>query len=94
MTIQERLDQLPVKITRALQPSFIFVIKESIIQHFPIREWSAQKILLELNQRLGPNFESKTWKNQLVCWNQSQNLLLIIPKYTSLQQLKSEIDSH
>lgn len=94
MNIQNRLENIPTQVKQALQPSFIFLINEDIIQHFPIRQWQAGQILAEIQRQLGPNYESSSWHNYLICWNVQKTKLLIIPRYQTITSLENESDSH
>ncbi|EOT47975.1 MULTISPECIES: hypothetical protein [Enterococcus] len=86
MTITERIQQLSPQIKRALQPEFIFILKQDTIQHFPIRQWSNKQIKQEILSRY-QQVQTTTVDHHLICYGTNDEPVLIIPKVATFAEL-------
>ncbi len=86
MTIEERINQLTPEIKRALKPEFIFMINQDVIQHFPIRQWSAKQIKKEILAHYS-SFKTTTVNHQLICYGTSDEPIMIIPRVATFAEL-------
>ena len=74
MDYQERLKNLPPEVMTAFSESFIFLISNDKVQHFPAR----------VKEKLGEAVTWSLWQGFVIAVNSEETCVAVLPKYHQL----------
>lgn len=89
MDSQERLNHLPKEIITSFSSDFVYLVSGDRIQHFPAREWDTAKYLSMLEEKAG-EYDLMEWQGNVVAIANHSELIVIMPKFTTISQLKED----
>ena len=85
MDYQERLKNLPPEVMTAFSESFIFLISNDKVQHFPARDLTQAEMIQQVKEKLGEAVTWSLWQGFVIAVNSEETCVAVLPKYHQLR---------
>lgn len=90
MDYQERLKNLPPEVMTAFSESFIFLISNDKVQHFPARDLTQAEMIQRVKEKLGEAVTYPYGKGSLLLLIQKKHVLLFCPNIINSMVFENE----
>ena len=83
MDYQERLKNLPPEVMTAFSESFIFLISNDKVQHFPARDLTQAEMIQRVKEKLGEAVTWSLWQGFVIAVNSEKNMCCCFAQISS-----------